>query len=272
MSFFFQNFFQNRFAFAFGDNSNANGFIGSNYFALSGVPSSTVSYAFFFFQLCFAATASTIVSGGAAGRCTLLAYGVYTVVISGFTYPIVSHWCWSSTGWLSPVSPGKIAANGFIDFAGSTVVHVTGGISSLVASILLGPRIARHVKFDQGDNSPIQGHSKTLQQIGTVILLFGWMGFNPGSTLKASGGASQVAARVAVTTLLSGASGLATGSILGRIFDGNFGLSNMLNCMLAGLVGITSGCATVYPWAAIVIGIIGRVSAFRPIVYMHSQR
>lgn len=244
------------YGFAFG-RDNGNGFIGTTFFALSDGP----NYVEFFFQLSFCATSSTIISGGAAGRCSMTAYALISVLMSGFLYPVVTHWVWSTSGWISAFNPNRSPdlANGFIDFAGSSVVHLTGGIASLMASITLGARLDRKTKFDAGEYAGLAGHSMTLQQIGTVILLFGWFGFNPGSTLAAANGAIIISARVATTTIISASSATATGLLLSYAFDKPhvLNLSRCLNSLIAGLVVITSGCATVYPWGALVIGIIG---------------
>ena len=206
----------------------------------------------------------------------------YSFVLSAFVYPIQSHWFWSVGGWLSPFSPDRLAANNFIDFAGSTIVHAVGGMASLVASIFLGPRLERKKKFDNKDYSPIAGRmlvlvfvlcashtslfffadSTTLAQIGTIILFTSWISFNAGSTLLASGGAMLVAARVAVVTVLSAASGCLTSVALYYVLNRELDLSNALNGLLAGLVGITSGCATVWPWAGLVIGCVSSLAYY----------
>jgi hypothetical protein len=146
-------------------------------------------YAAWFFQYVFAAAAATIVSGAMAERTQLSGYIVYTTIITGFIYPVVVHWGWSSTGWFSAfntlTADGKSAwEGGLVDFAGSGIVHMTGGVAALVGAAIVGPRIGR---FDEaGKPLAMPGHSTTLQVMGTFMLWLGWYGFNPGSTLGLS--------------------------------------------------------------------------------------
>ncbi|KAL6065267.1 ammonium transmembrane transporter [Balamuthia mandrillaris] len=263
------------FGFAFGDEDD-NEFIGDRYFALSGIDDddSTQSYIYFFFQFTFAATAATIVSGCVAERCRMKAYLIYTSAISGFIYPVVVHWCWSSTGWLSAFKADGdyfVSDVGLIDFAGSGVVHMVGGGCGLMGAIIIGPRLGR---FDKGKwfTGKIHGHNIAYSALGTFILWTGWYGFNPGSTLMASGGFSAVAARSAVTTTVSACAGAVFTLFISIMWSAVMDkallmdLSTALNGALAGLIGITAGCSVVQPWAALVIGII---SAF---VYFFSSK
>lgn len=176
-------------------------------------------YALWLFQWAFAATSATIVSGAVAERCQFRAYLIYTTVLTGLIYPMVVHWVWSSEGWLSHYrSPVFFKSTmGLIDFAGSGVVHMVGGGASLVASIILGPR---HGRFGaDGAVLSIPGHSVVLASLGTLILWFGWYGFNPVSTLCMAN-CMYVASKIAVTTTLSAASGGAT-ALLINILTGN---------------------------------------------------
>ena len=163
-------------------------------------------FALWFFQYVFAAAAATIVSGAVAERAQLGAYLIYSTVITGLIYPVVVHWVWDTNGWASAFNTNEgddgPLLGGQIDFAGSGVVHMTGGVAALVGAAVIGPRMGR---FDGGGRSgkpvPIKGHSSVLQVLGTFILWLGWYGFNPGSTLGLTPtGYARDAARVVVTT------------------------------------------------------------------------
>jgi len=227
------------------------------------------NYIDFFFQFTFAATAATIVAGTVAERCKMVAYLCYSLMLTGFVYPVVVHAIWNSAGFLSAFADEPFLGVGMIDFAGSGVVHMTGGATALIAAIILGPRIGR---FYDEDGNPLDKpgefapHSVSLQVLGTFILWFGWYGFNPGSTLNISTpGYGDVAALCAVTTTLAAAAGAVSSmffdTLLGFLGEGEaeYDLTMAMNGCLGGLVAITAGCSTVEPWAAIVIGIIGGV-------------
>lgn len=216
-------------------------------------------------QWAFAGAAATIVAGSVAERCKIEAYFIYSIFISTFIYPIVVHWVWG-TGFLSawgawpdadgnsrPIFTYTDRSNGVIDFAGSGVVHMVGGVSGLMGAIALGPRKGR---FDEitGATRPMPAHNQALCALGTGILWFGWYGFNCGSTLVLSG-AGNVAAKVAVNTTISAAAAVCSGTVVSRFTEGHFDLSLAMNCILAGLVGVTASCAVVNPWHAFVIGI-----------------
>ncbi len=204
--------------------------------------------AFWFFQFAFAATAATIVSGAMAERTKFSAYLFYTVFITGFIYPIVSHWVWGG-GWLS-----TLGANGFKDFAGSTVVHSVGGWSALMGAMIVGARIGKYGA--KGEVRAIPGHSLPLAVLGTFILWIGWYGFNPGSTLGLSGGFASQAAIVAMNTTLAACAGCAAAMAVTKLRYGKYDIGLTMNGLLGGLVGITAGCAFVEPWAAVVIGAV----------------
>jgi Amt family ammonium transporter len=193
-----------------------------------------------FFQFAFAATASTIATGGMAERTDFIGDIIYSALVGAIIYPIVVHWVWGG-GWL--------AGRGFHDFAGSTVVHTVGGVVALTGAIMLGPRANR--KF----GSPPKPHNLALATLGTMILWFGWYGFNPGSTLGMGSGNSNLAALVAVNTTLAAGAGTLSAMFYMYSRTGKWDLGLSLNGSLAGLVGITAGCAFVAPWAAIVIGL-----------------
>jgi len=247
-----------------------NAFIGGSpgHFAISDVNDKGDSHEHgydwisFFFQYTFAAAAATIVSGAVAERCKLVAYLIYTFFITGFIYPVVVHWVWDGNGFLCAFNDASTTTpilTGMIDFAGSGVVHMTGGWAAMMGALVLGPRIGR---FEEGvDQDQFSGHSATLQVLGTFILWFGWYGFNPGSTLAVHS-ASRDMARVAVTTTLSAATGGITGLFSKKYLpkslggSGIFDISHTCNALLGGLVGITASCAVVDPWGAIIVGFV----------------
>jgi Amt family ammonium transporter len=245
-------FWATGFAFAYGSSGDGNWFIGNDLFFLSKGFEGKDGYTSWFFQWAFAATAATIVSGAVAERCSLIAYAGYSAWLTGFVYPVVVHWIWSSDGWLSAFIHDPIYNVGVVDFAGCGVVHMVGGAAAGIGAWILGPRIGRF-----GPNgAPIKGHSMPLVVLGTFLLWVGWYGFNPGSTLAISG-AAEVAAKTAVTTTLAAATGGLTNLALHHKISGTFLVSEMCNGVLAGLVSITSACSVVEPWAAVVIGFIG---------------
>jgi ammonium transporter, Amt family len=192
-----------------------------------------------FFQLVFAATAATIVSGAMAERTKFIGYLVYSFIISLVFYPIVGHWIWGG-GWL--------AGLGMLDFAGSTVVHSVGGWFALAGAIVLGPRIGKFSK--SGKPLGIPGHSLSMATLGTFILWFGWFGFNPGSTMGADPAAISM---TAVNTNLAAAAGGIGAMVAAWLILGKPDLAMSLNGCLAGLVAITCSCAFVEPWAAILV-------------------
>lgn len=223
-------------------------------------------YISFFFQFTFAATAATIVAGTVAERCKMSAYLCYSLFLTGFVYPAVVHAIWNSNGFLSAFNEDA-TKGGMIDFAGSGVVHMTGGATALVAAIILGPRIGRFYDADGNaidDPDPFPPHSVALQVLGTFILWFGWYGFNPGSTLGVVG-YGDILALCAVTTTLSAAAGAVSALFFDTLLnvmsagEAEYDLSMAMNGCLGGLVGITAGCSVVEPWASLVIGLISGV-------------
>lgn len=205
-----------------------------------------------FFQWAFCVTASTIVSGAVAERMKLEAYFMYTIIITAFIYPSVVHWVWSGEGWASAFNPD--ADTPIIDFAGSGVVHMVGGWSGLMGAYFIGPRTGRFEKNEEAQE--FTTHSIPLQAFGTLVLWFGWYGFNCGSTVAVAG-AMSTAALVAVTTTLSAAAGGLTTSVLAKVVSGKWSIGLTCNGVLAGLVSITAPCAVVSPGFAIIIGFIG---------------
>ncbi|MBN73803.1 MAG: ammonium transporter [Gimesia sp.] len=199
----------------------------------------------FLFQVAFAATAATIVSGAVAGRLKFSSYLIYSIILTGIIYPISGYWKWGG-GWLD--------AMGFYDFAGSIVVHAVGGFAGLAGALVLGPRIGR---FKDGKSVPIPGHNIAQATLGVFILWVGWYGFNPGSQLAFAGTDNTNAVMlIATNTTLAAAAGGVAAMILGWIMYSKPDISMALNGVLAGLVGITANCDSVSNIEAIVIGVV----------------
>jgi Amt family ammonium transporter len=246
--------------FMYGDDA-LNGLIGTSQFFFAPMELDIESgnfYKSWFFQVVFAATASTIVSGAMAERTQFKSYLLYTVFISAFIYPISGHWIWSADGWLGGL--------GFHDFAGSTVVHSVGGWAALMGAIVVGPRIGKYVKGPDGKVSvkAFPGHNIPYAALGALLLFFGWFGFNGASTGVATVGEGGIwsglaIGRVAVTTCLAAAAGAVAALVFSWIWFKKPDASMTLNGLLAGLVGITAPCAVVSPGAAIIIGLIAGV-------------
>jgi len=207
----------------------------------TGVP----IWAKFFFQLVFAGTAATIVSGAVAERIKFGSFIVFSFIMVGIIYPVVGHWIWGG-GWLQKL--------GMWDFAGSTVVHSVGGWAALAGILMLGPRIGKYGK--DGKVNPIPGHNMTAATIGCFVLWFGWFGFNPGSTMAASWGDI---ARIAVTTNSAAAAATFSATLAAWFLLGKPDLSMTLNGALAGLVAITAPCAFVSVGSSVIIGLIAGV-------------
>jgi Amt family ammonium transporter len=199
----------------------------------------------FFFQLVFAATAATIVSGAVAERIKFLAFLLFSFVLVAVAYPITGHWIWGG-GWLSKV--------GFWDFAGSTVVHSCGGWAALIGAAVLGARTGRY--GEDGKNRAIPGHSMSLATLGCLILWLGWFGFNPGSTMAADG---RLIAHIALTTNMGASAGGIAATIVAWLYLGKPDLSMIVNGILAGLVSVTASCAWITLPSSIIIGAIGGV-------------
>lgn len=215
------------------------------------LPAGVSKYAFMIFQTVFCATAATIVSGAMAERTKFLSYCIYSAVISGIIYPVSGHWIWGG-GWLAQL--------GFHDFAGSTAVHMVGGVSALIGAIILGPRIGKYDK--QGKSKAIPGHSLTLAALGVFILWFCWFGFNGGSTVSAEGDAIPAMGSIFVTTNLAAAAASFVVLLLTWFRYKKPDVSMTLNGALAGLVGITAGCDVVSPVGAAAIGVISGILVF----------
>ena len=238
------------FALAYGG-TTLGGFLAYGNFFLEG---DSITY---FFQVVFAATAATIVSGAVAERTKFSAYLLFQPFICGVIYPIVTHWVWSGQGWLGDL--------GFIDFAGSGVVHMVGGFAALAGVQIVGPRIGKY--DDDGNPQVIPGSSMVAGALGVFILWFGWYGFNVGSALAA---VDVNLAAIAVTTTLSAASGSITAMYTSMI-SGKPNVGMTLNGALAGLVGITAGCANVNNLGAVLIGLVSGVLVVYSINFLEKR-
>jgi Amt family ammonium transporter len=211
-------------------------------------------YTTWMFQVVFAATAATIVSGAVAERLKFNSYLAYSVFITAIIYPMVGHWIWGG-GWLS-----QFGENGLIDFAGSTVVHSVGGWVGLAGAIVVGARAGKYAKHGNGGAktkvSAIPGHNLPLAALGVFLLWFGWFGFNAGSTMA---GTDLSIARIAVTTNLAAAAGVLGALTIAWIISGKPDPTFALNGAIAGLVAITAGTANVSPGSALIIGFLGGI-------------
>jgi Amt family ammonium transporter len=210
----------------------------------STAPDGLLPSTFFFFQAAFAATAATIVSGAMAERTKFKSYFVYSFFITALIYPIVLRWTWGG-GWLANLEFP------FSDFAGSTIVHATGGWAAMMGAIILGPRIGKYGK--DGKPRAIPGHSIPFVVLGAMILFIGWFGFNPGSELAAD----EFVPQIALKTLLAAAAGAVMAMAVNWMRDGKPDVTIAANGLLAGLVAITAPVGAVATWAAVLIGAVG---------------
>lgn len=248
--------------------SNGNGFIGSSggwfiWNVIDNSPATGDAYvgifqslnwtgiplsAKFFFQLAFAGTAATIVSGAVAERIKFLDFLIFSILLVGVAYPITGHWVWGG-GWLQ--------TQGFWDFAGSTVVHSVGGWAALTGAWFLGPRIG---KYRDGETQALPGHNMSIATLGCLILWFGWFGFNPGSTMAVD---PKAIGHIALTTNTAAAFGALSSTVVAWLYLGKPDLSMIINGILAGLVGVTASCAFVnLPNAAIIGAVAGILVVF----------
>ncbi len=253
------------FALMFG--GNIGGFMGASGFFLTGdkatygLDASTLTVpVFFLFQVAFAGTAATIVSGAVAERIKFVDFLIFSLLLTGIAYPISGHWVWGG-GLLSDIG---FLGTGFKDFAGSTVVHSVGGWAALVGAAILGPRIGKY--RDDGTPTALPGHNLSIATLGCLILWIGWFGFNPGSQLVAD----TAVPYIAVTTNLAAAAGGITATLTSWFSTGKPDLSMVINGILAGLVGITAGCAGVSYVGAVVIGGIAGVLVVFAVIFVDS--
>ncbi len=235
------------FAIGFGGNELLGGWFGFGWF-IPGIEDTVAEgllpSTFFFFQAAFAATAATIVSGAMAERTKFKSYFIYSFFITALIYPVVLRWTWGG-GWLAQLEVP------FSDFAGSTIVHATGGWAALMGAIILGPRLGRFTK--DGRPRAIPGHSMPFVVIGALILFVGWFGFNPGSELIAD----EFVMQIATKTLLAGCAGAVVAMLTNWSRAGKPDVSMAANGLLAGLVAVTAPVGAVETWAAVVIGATG---------------
>ncbi|MGV3465411.1 MAG: ammonium transporter [Heyndrickxia sp.] len=247
------------YGFIFGD--HANFFIGLSHFFYSGYEIKGMNLStsvFFMFQLAFATIALTIAFGGFAERAKLSTYVVFSIFFSALVYPVIAHWIWGG-GWL--------AKHGKQDFAGSTVVHLTGAMAALAATILLKPRIGKYNK--DGSSNNIYGHNQVYTALSVLLLWVGWFGFNAGSTLSVDGGFFGY---VALNTNLAAAAGAFSALLISWLVLGKSDVTVILNGALAGLVAITASCAFVTTWAAVVIGLIAGILVFYSMRFFEKVR
>ena len=243
--------------------TDAAGIIGIDQFFLKGADNAVWNS--WFFQMVFAATGATIVSGAMAERTNFKAYLVYCIMMVALIYPVYGHWVWSGAD-LALLSGGdsqlvQIVGAGFHDFAGSGVVHSIGGYSALAGVLIVGSRIG---KFKNGKPVAIPGHNLTFAFLGTLLLAFGWIGFNGGSTLDGSDAYINL---VIVNTFLAAAAGAITIMITTWLKTGKPDPSLTANGLLGGLVAITASCGSVENWAAIVIGIIAGIVVYAGVMF-----
>jgi Amt family ammonium transporter len=229
------------------------GLFGGSGFFLTGVAYSAPVFAYFLFQMVFMDTAATIPTGALAERWKFLAFVVFSLFVGAFIYPIYANWTWGG-GWLAMLGKNLGLGHGHVDFAGSSVVHMTGGVTAFVTARLLGPRRGKYNA--DGSVNAIPGHNIPMALIGTFILAFGWFGFNAGSTLA---GSDLRIAVIATNTMLAGAAGGITAMLYMWSRYGKPDPSMLANGTLAGLVAITAPCAFVTAPSAVLIGGIAGV-------------
>jgi len=252
-----------------GDGTDPNSFIGTQddaqytVAALAYLPKTGTSLIGWFFGFAFAATSATIVSGCIAERASLKVYLIFAMFLTAFIYPVVAAWCWRDAGWLKKAAHDEDTSKGFVDFAGSGVVHMVGGCAGLVFSTMMGPR--KFLDDGQGGfrprfnedgtvNSPaMSSSSMPFAALGTLILWVGWFGFNPGTQVAIVGADGGVVGLCLVNTVLCPAASAFTCFLLSFVATPD--LTSVLNSVLGGLVAITACCHCVQPWAAVLIGI-----------------
>ncbi|HKH77487.1 MAG TPA: ammonium transporter [Rubrobacteraceae bacterium] len=253
------------FAFTFSDGGSLNSLIGLKGFFLA-TPADQVDAVYtglswtsvplaakFLFQVAFCAVSLAIVWGTMLERTKFAVYVIFAIVFAGLIYPVVGHWIWGG-GWL--------ASLGMQDFAGSTVVHLSGAMAALAGTLLLGPRIGKY--DDEGRPQTIPGHNMPLAVLGVLILWVGWYGFNPGSTMAAV----PEIADIALTTTLAAAAGVLGAMMMSYISRRHIDVGMGGNGAIAALVGITAPCAFVAPWASIIIGFVAGVVMYATLVFV----
>jgi Amt family ammonium transporter len=235
---------------------------------LTGHPYDVGVMVVFLFQMVFMDTALTIVTGACAERWKFLAFSVSSVLMGAFTYPLFANWAWGG-GWLAQMGTKMGLGKGYCDFAGSGVVHSVGGLTALAVAMMIGPRIG---KFNRdGSANPIIGHDISAVMIGCFILAFGWFGFNPGSTLGASGAGALRIGSVAVNTMLAGCTGTFGALLYMWAFKGKPDASMAGNGLLAGLVAITAPSGFVNPTGAAIIGFVAGVLVCLSVAFVENK-
>src|SRR5256712_12801543 len=229
------------------------GLFGPKGFFLSGDTYDVGVMVLFLFQMVFMDTATTSVTGAAAERWKFAAFAISTFCLGAITYPLFGNWAWGG-GWLSQLGANFKLGHGYCDFAGSGVVHSVGGLTALAVALIIGPRIGRYTR--DGSPTAIPGHDITMVLLGCFILAFGWFGFNPGSTLGASGAGNLRIGSVAVNTMLAGCTGSFGALLYMWIRFGKPDASMSGNGLLAGLVAITAPSGFVNPVSAVIIGFV----------------
>nr|BAS31035.1 ammonium transporter [Alexandrium tamarense] len=245
------------YALALGVVDEPNKFSGGTNFLMDGLWDDKTTFRTWFFQGAFCATGATIVSGAMAERTKLLGFSIYVVLMTSIIYPIVAYWGWSGSGFLYYEETKSIVGPAYMDFAGSGIVHMVGGVAALCGAIIVG---ARKSRFDPESADEFDGHSVPFCVLGTFFLWFGWYGFNPGSTLEMhdTAAATKAGLVAANTTLAPCVSGLLVFLLRAKVVQPKrLDVGGFCNGILAGLVAITAGCAFVKSWEAILIGLFG---------------
>ena len=236
------------FSFSIMFGSSYLGLIGNSGYALDFQNEPMMLGAFFLFQVMFCGASVTIISGAIAERIKFSAYLIITLLIAGLVYPVFGHWAWAGVD--QGLTSGWLNSQGFVDFAGSTVVHSVGGWASLAILLIIG---ARHGRFKNGKDTPVKNSSLSQATLGCVLLFIGWLGFNGGSTLALSENVSVIV----INTLVSGAVGACAAGVLGYAVQRHLNVTQFMNGCLGGLVSITAGCFAVSTPSAVLIGLVG---------------
>lgn len=238
------------------------GIMGGSGFMLTGGALEAGICTLFLFQMVFMGTTATVPTGAMAERWKFKTFMVYGFILGAFMYPLYANWVWGG-GWLAALGKNFGLGHGHVDFAGSSVVHLQGGVIALVGAYILGPRYGKYNK--DGSPNPIPGHNVPMAMLGTFILAFGWFGFNPGSTLSGMDGQFAV---VAANTMMAGTAGCLASTAMMWLRTGKPDMSFMCNGMLAGLVAITAPCAFVDSWVAVLIGGIAGILVIYAAVFI----
>ena len=241
------------------------GLLGNSGYFLAGSSFDAGIFTLFLFQMVFMDTAATIPTGAMAERWRFIAFSVFSFFVGALIYPVFGNWVWGG-GWLAAMGVNFGLGHGHVDFAGSSVVHMVGGVMALVGAKFIGPRIGKY--NEDGTPNPIPGHNLPMAMVGTFILAFGWFGFNPGSTLSAMD--TQIGI-IATNTMLASASGAVATMIIAWLRLGKPDPSLCCNGMLAGLVAITAPCAFVDAWAAVTLGAIAGLIMYLSVFFVEEK-